>query len=159
MVPPVSAAVRLDGTAFDRRSVPRHDNVRRNAAQGGSQGERLGVIAGAVRHHAARRDFRAESHHSVASAAELERADFLKLLAFEKQRASGHAVERRTSHHRRAMSASRESLGSLLNIRNIDCVRRHGKPLNSTSPERLRWVFRPVAGAPGLLVRLSQSIS
>jgi hypothetical protein len=46
------AAVALDGAALDGRGAGGHDDVGADATQVGDQGERLRVIAGAVRHNA-----------------------------------------------------------------------------------------------------------
>src|SRR5438270_849089 len=73
-----AAAVLLDGPALHGRGVPRHDDVGRDAALLRRQGQRLRVVARAVRHHAEGRRVRRQPGDDVGGAAELEGAGLLK---------------------------------------------------------------------------------
>ena len=77
------AAVAFDRGLLHRRRGPRHDDVRRDAADAGRQSQRLRVVAAGMRHDAPRGLRVGELEDCVGRAAILERADLLQVLALE----------------------------------------------------------------------------
>ena len=131
-----SAAVLGDGPALGRRRGARHDDGGRDAAESGGEGERLGVVAGAVRDDAAGGRLGVELPHGVPGAAELEGADLLQMFALEEERPAREPIERPARQHRRHMGIAGDALG-----RGPDVVQRDGhRRVSRNGGHPLGWV-------------------
>ena len=94
------AAIAARGFDLDCRRIFRHHDHSPDAKQPRRQGNRLRMVAGRERDHAAGLLFRGELRDGVVGATELERPHALEVLAFEEQLGAGQRIGRRRSQHR-----------------------------------------------------------
>ncbi len=139
------AAVLIHRAPLHGVGVPRHDDVRRDAAHARRQRQRLGVVARAVGHDARRRHLVGELEQRVGRAAELERTDLLQVLTFEEQRTSRHLIDRPTRDDRRTASCSVDAGGGFADAVQIGSVLCH-RPI----PPTLRLPGRRHTGSIGV---------
>jgi hypothetical protein len=105
-------AIAGDRRALDRGRRGRHDDVGRDAAGSGGERERLRMVSGRVRGHAAGGLLRAQRQHGVRGAAHLEGADLLQVLALEEQVRAAQGVQRRAGDYGRPVHMPRDAGGS-----------------------------------------------
>jgi hypothetical protein len=80
-----------------------------------------------VRHHATRSLVRLELGHGVARATKFERADFLKVLAFEENGPPGQRIDRTAREHGRLVAQGLDALVSGADIFERDGIRCHAQ--------------------------------
>ena len=97
------AAIGLCGALFHGGGVVGHHDDAGDVEDLAGEGNRLGVIAGGERQHAAFPLVGGEARERVIGAAELEGAGALEVLALEEELGAGEGVERSRGRDRRAM--------------------------------------------------------
>jgi uncharacterized RDD family membrane protein YckC len=141
------------GLDLHERGGHRHDDGGGNRQSRGVVGDRLGMVAGGHRDHAARARRRVERGELVERAAILERVGDLQIFVLHVDLGAGQRRELRRGQHRRAQHLARDGAARRLDVGNGDAhapallpARRAGSDGANARASCAKTVYSPFAG-------------